>query len=324
MPKKIIIDTDPGIDDAMAILFAQLSPDIELIGLTTTYGNVSVEQATANALILTEKMEVQIPVVQGEAQPLEKKRRRFPAFVHGEDGLGDIGLEAPTTTPHPVHAVDFIIDQIMSNPGEIIVVAIGPLTNMALAVEKQPLITEKIRELVLMGGAATVNGNVNPVAEANIISDPKAADIVFTRSWPKTMVGLDVTEKVVMTEDYLKEVHGKGSALGEFILQVSKFYLDFHRSTGIAGLFTHDPAAIAYVIEPEMFTTEKGEIRVVAEGIAEGQTIMNRKEKAYPTNAWIDIPKTNVCLDVDIDRLLEVYREVMGGEMTGNKGRRQK
>ena len=313
MPKKIIIDTDPGIDDAMAILFAHLAPEIELIGLTTIYGNVSVEQATINALRLVDRMGVEIPVAQGEAQPLEKTRRDFPDFVHGKDGFGDIGLESPRSTPHPLPAVDFLIDQVMSRPGEITIVAIGPLTNLALAVQKQPSITENIGELILMGGAATVNGNVNPVAEANIISDPKAADIVFTSSWPKTMVGLDVTEKVIMDETYLRQVHG-GSELGEFILQVAQFYLDFHQSTGVDGLYTHDPAAIAYVIEPELFATEAGEIRVVQEGIAEGLTIMNRKAKAYKDNPWSGVPKTNVCLDVNEERLLGVYREIMEGK----------
>jgi inosine-uridine nucleoside N-ribohydrolase len=312
MPQKIIIDTDPGVDDAMAILFAHLAPEIELIGLTTIFGNVSVEQATINALRLVDRMGVQIPVAQGEAQPLEKIRRDFPDFVHGKDGFGDIGLEAPVSRPHSQSAVDFLIEQVMSQPGEITIVAIGPLTNLALAAQKHPLITQNIKELVLMGGAATVNGNVNPVAEANIISDPKAADIVFTSDWPRTMVGLDVTEKVLMDESYLKQVHS-GAPLGKFILQVAQFYLDFHISTGVNGLYTHDPAAIAYVIEPELFTTEAGEIRVVQDGIAEGLTIMNRKAKAYKDNPWSGVPKTNVCLDVDSDRLLAVYREVMRG-----------
>ena len=313
MPKKIIIDTDPGIDDAMAILFAHLAPEIDLIGLTTIFGNVSVEQATINALRLVDRMRVQIPVAQGHTQPLEKVRRDFPDFVHGKDGFGDIGLEPPGSNPHSQSAVDFLIDQIMSQPGKVTVVAIGPLTNLALAVQKQPLIVENIEGLVLMGGAATVNGNVNPVAEANIISDPKAADIVFTSSWPKTMVGLDVTEKVIMDDAYLKDVHG-GSELGEFILKVAQFYLDFHHSTGVNGLYTHDPAAIAYVIDPEMFFTEEGEIRVVQDGIAEGLTIMNRKAKAYKVNPWSGVPKTRVCLDVNEERLLAVYRDVMGGK----------
>ncbi len=313
MPQKIIIDTDPGIDDAMAILFAHLSPSIDLIGLTTVYGNVSVEQATANALFLVEKMGVRIPVAQGEFQPMAKKRLDFPEFVHGKNGFGDIELGVRKSTPHHLHAADYLIDQIMSQPGKITVVAIGPLTNLALAVEKEPLITENIKQVILMGGAATVNGNVNPVAEANIIGDPKAADIVFTRPWPKTMVGLDVTEKVIMTEDYLKDVHANGLEMGEFIFRICQFYLDFHRNTGIDGLYTHDPAAIAYLIEPEMFTTQKGEIRVALDGIAEGQTIMNRKGKAYPANPWSGVPKTNVCLDVDTERLLEVYKDVLTG-----------
>lgn len=313
MPQKVIIDTDPGIDDAMAILLAHLAPNIELIGLTTIFGNISVEQATINALYLVEKMEVNIPVAQGEARPLEKERRPFPDYVHGKNGFGNIDLDEPTGRPCQQHAAEYLIDQIMSDPGEITVVAIGPLTNLAMAAQQQPLITKNIKELVLMGGAATVNGNVNPVAEANIFSDPQAADIVFTSPWPKTMVGLDVTEKVIMDEAYLRAVHATGLPLGEFILQITQFYLDFHRDTGIDGLYTHDPAAIAYLIEPAMFTTEMGEIRVVPDGIAEGQTIMNRKSKTYADSAWDGVPKTKVCLDVDNDRLLAVYRDIMGG-----------
>lgn len=312
--RHIIIDTDPGIDDAMAILFAHLAPEIELIGLTTIFGNVPVEQATDNACRLSDLMGGTVPVAAGNAHPLNRKNDRYPAYVHGRNGFGDIDLQPPVTAPLSENAVDFIIDCIRSRPGEITLVPIGPLTNIAMALEKAPDIASKVREVVLMGGAATVNGNVNPAAEANMISDPQAADRVFTAGWPVTMVGLDVTHNVLMDEAYLDGVHQPDKAIGGFLRRIVSFYLDFHRSTGVDGLFTHDPSTIAYLLKPELFKTQAGAIRVCTEGIATGQTLMNRSWKLYRNTPWDDVPPANVCLEVDEPGFLELYATVMTGK----------
>ena len=313
MKKKIIIDTDPGIDDAMAILFAHFSADIELVGLTTVFGNVSVEQATINACYLSDLMGGNIPVAAGSDHPLNRKNDRYPDWVHGKNGLGDITLNTPQTKALETDAVDFIIEQVLQNPGEITLVPIGPLTNIARALEKAPEIASKVKGVVLMGGAATVNGNVNPAAEANMLSDPLAADRIFTADWPVTMVGLDVTHQIIMDEMYLKRVHQSGTNIGNFITKISQFYLEFHRSTGTDGLYTHDPSTIAYLIKPDIFTIESGTIRVCTEGITAGLTIMNRSRKPYQQTAWDGIPKSDVCIDVDVDAFLDLYASIMTG-----------
>ena len=313
MAEKIIIDTDPGIDDAMAILFAHFAPEIELMGLTTIFGNVPVAQATHNACYLADLMGNRVPVATGSEHPLNKKNDRYPDWVHGKNGLGDITLDRPRTEALELSAVDFIIEQVTRYPGEITLVPIGPLTNIAKALEKAPEIASRVKRVVLMGGAATVNGNVNPAAEANMLSDPLAADRVFTADWPLTMVGLDVTHRVIMDEPFLKRVHQSGTKIGNFIYQISQFYLDFHRSTGVNGLYTHDPSPIAYLIKPDIFATRSGAVRVCTEGIARGQTIMNRSQRLYQQTAWDGIPKSDVCIDVDTDAFLDLYAGIMTG-----------
>ena len=307
---KIIIDTDPGIDDAMAILFAHLIPSIELLGLTTIFGNVSTDQSTENALRLVDMMGLDIPVAKGADKPMVKELKEFPDFVHGKNGFGDIALEETLRNPIEKTACDYLIDSVLKRPGEITIVAIGPLTNLALAIQKEPLIKKKVKEVVIMGGAIGINGNVNPAAEANMLSDPHAADLVLTSDWPVTLIGLDVSQQIIMTEKYLQEVHHQSSFAGGFILDISKFYLDFHRDSGLDGIYTHDPSTLAYLAEPDLFTIEKGGIRVVTEGIAIGQTIMNRNKHKYGETAWSDIPDVRVCMDVDHHAVLELYRKI--------------
>ena len=204
MTKKIIIDTDPGIDDAMAILFALNSPELEVVGLTTIFGNVHTDLATENALRLLEFAgQRTIPVAHGATKPLHIGFEDAPTFVHGENGLGEIELPAATTQADARPAAQFIVDMIMAHPREITLVPVGPLTNIALALALEPRIVANVADVVIMGGAGAVNGNVNPAAEANIWHDPHAADRVFGAGWPLTMVGLDVTEKTVMDEDFL-------------------------------------------------------------------------------------------------------------------------
>jgi uridine nucleosidase len=311
MAKKIIIDTDPGVDDAMAILLALKSPEIEVVGLTTIFGNVYTDQATQNALRLVELAgRPDISVVAGAALPLVAPLDSVADFVHGADGLGNIDLPFPAGRPLDTPAAQFIVETVLARPGQITLVPIGPLTNLALALALEPRLPEKVAEVVLMGGAATVNGNVNPAAEANIIHDPHAADVVFNAGWPVTMVGLDVTLQTVMTDDYLGSLISTGSAAGEFVYDISRFYRDFHHDLfGLAGTHTHDPSAIAYVIDPSLFTVERGPVRVITEGLAAGQTLFDQRQQWSEPNLWSDRPAVNVCLGVDSERLLALYRE---------------
>ncbi len=311
MPKKIIIDTDPGVDDAMAILLALKSSELELVGLTTIFGNVYTDLATQNALRLVELVgRPDIPVAHGAELPLLVSLESVADFVHGRDGLGHIYLPPPQGRAIDRPAAQFIVDMVMAQPGEITLVPIGPLTNLALALALEPRLAENVAEVVIMGGAATVNGNVIPAAEANIINDPHAADVVFTAGWPVTMVGLDVTMQTIMTDAYLAELKASGSTTAEFIYQISRLYRDFHYEThGLAGMHTHDPSAIAYVLDPTLFTTVRGPVRVVTEGLATGQTLLDRRRNWREPNAWTDQPAVNVCLEVDSERLLALYKQ---------------
>lgn len=309
MPKKIIIDTDPGVDDSMAILFALNSPEVELVGLTSIFGNVHSDLAAQNALRLVEFAgRPDIPVAQGSDLPLVVPLDYVADFVHGSDGLGNTNPPPPQGKPLDKPAAQFIVEMVMSNPGEITLVPVGPLTNIALALALEPQIAQNVAGVVIMGGAGTVNGNVNPAGEANIYHDPHAADVVFGAGWPITMVGLDVTMKTVMSDDYLASL--QGSKFGDFIYRISRFYRDFHHQTyGMSGIHTHDPSAIAYVIDPTLFTTESAPVRVVTEGIAAGLTLMDRRQQWSGPNPWSGTPPTNVCVDVNSERLLTLYKE---------------
>lgn len=315
MPKKIIIDTDPGVDDAMAILFALNAPALEVVGVTTVYGNVHTELAAQNALrILEFAGRTDIPVARGAAFPLLVPLEHVADFVHGADGLGNTNLPPPQGSPVDEPAAQFIVETVMAHPGEVTLVPIGPLTNIALALALEPRLVDHVAEVVLMGGAATVNGNVSPAAEANIINDPHAADVVLTAGWPVTMVGLDVTTQIIMSDDYLTALNNTGLATGQFIYRISRFYRDFHvEFYSLKGLQTHDPSAIAYVIDPSLFTTETGPVRVVTEGIATGQTLLDRRQRWHSPNAWSDKPAVKVCLGVDSERLLAMYKESITG-----------
>jgi inosine-uridine nucleoside N-ribohydrolase len=310
MPKKIIIDTDPGIDDAMAILFALASPEIDVIGLTTIFGNVYTPQATKNALRLLEFAgRGNIPVAHGAELPLYGDLDGVADFVHGANGLGDIPHGEPQAAPDARNAAQFIVDTVMAHPGEVTLVPVGPLTNIALALALEPRIVERVAEVVIMGGAATVSGNVNPAAEANIYNDPHAADRVFTARWPMlTMVGLDVTEQVIMDEPYLRSL--RGSRTGAYIEEISRFYLDFYaRANGLRMCHTHDPSAIAYVIDPTLFRARVGPMRVISDGLARGQTLWDRRQHWWGPHAWTNRPAVSVCVEVDAARLLDLYKQ---------------
>jgi inosine-uridine nucleoside N-ribohydrolase len=306
-PKKIIIDTDPGVDDAMAIFFALKSPELDVVGLTTIFGNVHTELATTNALRLLEIADrVDIPVAKGAEAPMAGPFGGPVPFVHGDDGQGNVHLPVPSTEPVPEPAAEFIVDQIMSFPGEITLVPIGPLTNIALALRLEPQIVKQVKEVVLMGGNALVPGNATPAAEANIHNDPEAADIVFGAGWPLTMVGLDVTHKVNMTRDHLDAYANADNPMAKHIARIVPFYRRFFEMRNkIDGIFVHDSSAIAYVINPALFETKQWPVRVETQGISRGKTwpAVGDTERAA---AWQGRPKVSVCIDVHADITLDM------------------
>lgn len=312
MPEKIIIDTDPGIDDAMAIFFAMASPELELLGLTTTFGNVSVDMATDNALRIVEMSGKDIPVARGASAPWVQPLLDFPDFVHGHDGFGNINLPPPKGKPIDVSAAQFIVNTVLANPHEVTLIAIGPLINLALALKIEPRIAQLVKKVVIMGGTITEPGNVSPVAEANIYCDPHAADKVFTADWHVHMIGLDVTHKVLMMDSLQARIREANKTCGEFLFQAGKFYANFYSNhRGAEGCYVHDASAVAYTINPDLFDTIDGVVRVATEGVAKGQTVMNRTQYTYPEAHWEHITPTTVCMGVDGDAVIGLYEKAL-------------
>lgn len=307
MPQPILIDTDPGIDDAMAILFALRSPELQVLGLTTVFGNHYVDVTTRNARRILELVRHEaIPVARGAEGPLLRRYPGPPTFVHGHDGLGDAGVAAePQRGALAQPAAQFIVETIMARPGEVILVPIGPLTNIALALKLEPRIAQTVKQVVLMGGTMLAHGNVSPVAEANIHNDPEAAAIVFAAPWHVVMIGLDVTYATVMEREYMSEIEAVHNPYTELLTRIVPLYQKYHdEHHGMkGGMHTHDPSAIAYLLEPSLFTTVQHRVRVETQGYAAGQVIADRTGKHY------DGPITEICVGVNAPRLLELYKE---------------
>jgi inosine-uridine nucleoside N-ribohydrolase len=306
MARQIIIDTDPGVDDAMAIFFALRSPELEVIGLTTVFGNVHTDLATSNALRLLEIAgRADIPVARGADHPLAGPFAGPVPFVHGDDGQGNANLPPPLAQPCAQRAASFIVEQVMAAPGEITLVPIGPLTNIALALRLEPQIAANVREVVLMGGNALAPGNATPAAEANIHNDPEAADIVFGAPWPVTMVGLDVTHRVTMGPDHLERYAAADNLLARHIARIVPHYRRyFENAYGIRGIYVHDSSAIAYLIDPTLFRTERWPLRVETQGISRGKTWPGNGERPLPP--WEGRPLVTCCVEVDGARLVDL------------------
>nr|WP_298372607.1 nucleoside hydrolase [uncultured Halomonas sp.] len=312
MTTPIIFDTDPGVDDAQAIAIALAHPDIELLGLTTTYGNVDIDTATSNALLLSELAGQQIPVAQGAAAPLVKTKHPAPAHIHGANGLGDIGLPAVQGKAMASSAAQFIVEQINARPGEITLVAVGPLGNLAAALQLDPTIIGKVKQVVVMGGSIKEGGNVTPVAEANMFNDPHAASRVLTAGWPLTLVGLDATQRCVLSPAHMEKIAAGQGRLGEVLKGSYGFYSDFYREfLGIDGCCPHDSCALAWLMRPELFTTARGHLSVATDGFAEGQTIFAPEGRPFLGERWSQTPVVEVCLTAQGDKVVEWIVETL-------------
>lgn len=296
---KIIIDTDPGIDDAMAIHFAFAHPDIEVMGLTTVFGNVHTHTATRNALALIEMAAYTADVARGAETPLVRPLNPPADYVHGAEGFGDVPVTDPKGERVSRSAATFICDSINQNPGEVTLCAVAPLTNLALALREDPGIAERVRKVVVMGGAADTAGNVSEWAEANIWCDPHAADEVFAAKWPITLVGLDVTQQVSCDPADFHSLAVASPVIGGFLNEATQFYFGFHRQRhDLDACFLHDPSAVIAITDPAMFTTEAACLRVVCEGPRVGQIVRCTSETRRAIN---------VCLGVDRDRVRALF-----------------
>ena len=316
---KVIYDTDPGVDDAMALLLLARHGDIELVGITTCFGNATIDTTTRNALYLKELFGIAAPVSRGAAAPLATGIPTAPpTMVHGDNGLGNIAVPAVAATTDPRPAAQLIVDLVRAHPGEITLVAVARMTNLALALALDPGIAPLLKAVVVMGGAFGRNGhfgNVSPVAEANIAGDPVAADIVFGAAWPLTIVGLDVTQEAVMTDEYIQALARDAGGDGRFLWDVSRFYAGYYtrnRHT-LSGFAVHDSSAVAYALHPELFTLERGPVRVAVDGVARGQTILRPAGTLRFASAWDNRPDVNVCVGVDVAAFLAFYRDSIVG-----------
>ena len=319
-PTKVIYDTDPGVDDAMALYFALAHPAIEVVGITTTFGNVTVEQATTNALYLTALAGREIPVTMGVATPWHKAPETPPAHIHGADGLGNLGARRKFgNLADPRASAQFIVDMARAHPGEITLVAVGPLGNLSLALMVEPQLPTLLREVIVMGGTVSEPGNVSPVAEANIWNDPHAADRVFTAGWKLTMVGLDVTHRVVVLLSLFKRVadkhrHPATDTLHRAVEFYAKFYSGLYQHIAdTPGCYAHDLLAFIYLVDPALFEIDTKVVRVATDGLAQGQTIMNQRDFIdYPHTGWgKDKPRTQVCMKVDATACVQLFEETM-------------
>ncbi|MCU1478525.1 MAG: nucleoside hydrolase [Subtercola sp.] len=284
MPRKIILDCDPGHDDAIALLLAHGNPDIELVAVTTVVGNQTLEKVTRNALSVARVAGITgVPFAAGCSRPLVRQIEVAPD-IHGDSGLDGPVLPEPTLTLDPRHASDLIIDTIMQHePGEITLVPTGGLTNIALAVRKEPRIVERVREVVLMGGAYA-GGNWSATSEFNIIIDPEAAHIVFNEKWPLTMVGLDLTHQALATPDVAAAIEAVGTPPARFVGELLEFFGETYREhQGFDYPPVHDPCAVAYVIDPSVMTVRKTPLDVELTGtLTLGMTVADFRAPAPP------------------------------------------
>ncbi|WP_321793264.1 nucleoside hydrolase [Caballeronia sp. J97] len=313
---KIIYDTDPGIDDAIALVFQARHPDIELVGITSVFGNSDIDTTTANALYLASRFAPGVPVARGAAAPLKRAAPEPIPHIHGQDALGDIERSGRVDAQADGRAAHrFIVDTVRAHPGEITLLAVGPMTNLALALADHPGIAALVREVVVMGGAFGFNGtlgNATPAAEANMHGDPDAADIVFGAPWNVSIVGLDVTHETVMTTAFLASLRDRAGDAGRFVWDVSRFYERFHADDGMSrGIYAHDYSAAAFIVARECYTTRRGPVRVLTEGIAEGLTIQKPSSMLASAPDWDTRPPCDVCIDVDADAVLELFAKTL-------------
>ena len=267
MTRKIIIDTDPGQDDAVAILLALASPELEVLGITTVAGNVPLALTTRNAQLIVGLSGQTVPIVAGRDRPLNRQLVTAE-YVHGQTGLDGIDLGEPHVPVTPGDGVDFIIDTLRREaPGTVTLVPIGPLTNIAAAFARAPDIIPRVQQVVLMGGAYFEVGNVSPTAEFNIYVDPEAAAQVLNSGVDVVMMPLDVTHKALTSADWLAGLRALGTRAGEAVASWTDFFERYDREKyGAEGAPLHDPCTIAYLIRPELFSGRRINVEIETEG----------------------------------------------------------
>ena len=286
---KLIIDTDPGIDDAMAIHYACAHPSIDLNALTTIFGNVFTEQATRNALFLKQQTGAGFAVAEGECAPLIMPLNPPSHYVHGDEGFGDLTAPHITEEADPKEASRAIYEICKAHPGEVILCPVGPLTNIAKCLRETPDITRYVKRVVIMGGAVWADGNVTPHAEANIWNDPHAADIVFAADWEIDLIGLDVTQKITCTQADFDQIALASPEIGGFLADIARFYIRFYQSVMQREVCVmHDPSAIVAITDRDLFRFEPAPLEVITSGEEIGNTIISSDTRRRHVNVGVD------------------------------------
>jgi len=315
--KKIIFDTDPGTDDALALMLALNSPELDVRAITVVSGNVTASQGLENALrMVSLANRCDIPVAAGAQHPLFQKLITAE-FWHGKNGLANVELPASKCKVVSQFGPDLIIQMVHAAPHEITLVPVGPLTNIALAVLKDPSIVPLVKEVIIMGGAIT-GGNVNAAAEANIYNDPEAAQIVFQAGWPLTMVGLDVGDKTLFSQKYHDQLGQTHGPVNDFIHAVGKYLVDLSAQFGSPGSPMYDPLAVGVAIDASLVKAPEMHVDVETRGeFTRGETVANRhgmieRNVLHGDHYVIEgidkvAPNAKVCVDVDADRFLQLF-----------------
>jgi inosine-uridine nucleoside N-ribohydrolase len=315
--KKIIIDTDPGTDDALALMLALNSPELEVGAITVVPGNVTAAMGLDNALrMVSLANRCDIPVAAGAQHPLFQKLITAE-FWHGKNGLANVELPPSKCKVDPRFGPDLIIQLVHASPHEITLIPVGPLTNIALAVEKDPSIVPLVKEVILMGGSIS-GGNVTAAAEANIYNDPEAAQIVFQAGWPLTMVGLEVGDKALFTQKYLDELRQTHGPINDFIVAVLRFLVHLSATFASPGTPMYDPSAVAVAIDSTLVKVQEMHVDVETRGeFTRGETVGNRHGEVEHNVLHGDryiiegvdkvTPNAKVCIDVDADRFLQLF-----------------
>ncbi len=301
-PLPIIIDCDPGIDDAIALAMTIASVELDLVAVTTTYGNVGIEKATKNALRILQSFDSNAPVYVGAHQAILGEAINAAAY-HGPNGMEAPGLQESTRKPEHKHAVTFLIDELMQRPDKLTVVALGPLTNIALALRLEPRITGRINRIVLMGGSPDY-GNDSPSAEFNMLCDPYAAQIVLASGIPIDMFGLNVTHKVIATPAEMAAIRKIGNASSTIVADMIGFFESVYvKRYGFAGAALHDPCTIAFLLQPQLFQMKAMHVEVDTNlGLNFGRTV---------SDIWGLTGRTknvNLAMDVDSGGFFDLLR----------------
>ena len=308
--RKMILDLDTGVDDALAIAYALADPEVDLIGIVSSYGNNLLDVCAENSLKLLELLgHTDIPVFKG--LPHSCTTEHFDVMqvskdIHGDNGIGDVELPAPSRALEEQSGVDFYIEAAHKYGKDLIIIPTGPMTNLAAALKKDPEIADLIGNVTFMGGALTVEGNVTPVAEANINQDPKAADEVMKSNLPLTMVGLDVTLRTLLTKNETKQWRELGTASGKAFADITDFYIDAYYNLDIdkRGCALHDPLAVGVGIDPAFVSTISLFMKVVyQEGPYYGRTIGDNAKLNDPN------PNVKVAVNVDKERYLKAFMD---------------